>query len=113
MQRLNQITVQGGMYLGLRYGLGILISLGNMLVLTWWIGPHAYGLFVTAVGLSGFLASLVRAGIDTYLVRMEKEPSERLYHLALTVIGGNALVLLLIGTMIVPLLARWLGSREF
>jgi O-antigen/teichoic acid export membrane protein len=113
MQRLNQITVQGGIYLGLRYGLGILISLGNMLVLTWWIGPHAYGLFVTAVGLSGFLASLVRAGVDTYLVRMEKEPSERLYHLALTVIGGNALVLLLLGTMTVPLLARWFGSREF
>jgi O-antigen/teichoic acid export membrane protein len=51
MQRLKQITTRGGVYLGLRYGFGILISMGNMLVLTWWIGPHAYGLFVTALGL--------------------------------------------------------------
>ena len=42
----------------MRYGLGIIVSLANMFVLTRWIGPHAYGLFVTALGLTAFLAAL-------------------------------------------------------
>jgi O-antigen/teichoic acid export membrane protein len=113
MQGLKEITTRGGLFLGLRYGLGILIGLGNMLVLTWWIGPHAYGLFVTAVGITTFLASLARAGADTYLVRMERQPNERLYQLALTLIGWNALALVAVGAGLVPLLVRWFGNREF
>jgi O-antigen/teichoic acid export membrane protein len=113
MPNLNRITVQSGLYLGLRYGFGILISLGNMLVLTWWIGPHAYGLFVTVIGLTGFLASLARAGADTYLIRIEESPSDRLYQVALTLIATNAIGLVVIGIALVPLLIRWFGSREF
>ena len=45
---LTALTTRGGLYLGLRYGLGIVVSFANMLVLTRWIGPHAYGLFVCA-----------------------------------------------------------------
>ena len=113
MQTLREITTRGGLYLGLRYGFGIVIGLGNMLVLTWWIGPHAYGVFVTAVGITTFLASLARAGADTYLVRMERAPSERLYQVAVTLIGWNAVALMVVGAGIVPLLVRWFGSREF
>jgi O-antigen/teichoic acid export membrane protein len=113
MPNLNQITLRSGMYLGFRYGFGTLISLANMLVLTWWIGPRAYGLFVTVIGLSGFLASLARTGADTYLVRMERPPDQKLYHLAMTLIGANAIALLAIGVMIIPLLVRWFGNCEF
>lgn len=113
MPTLNQITIRSGMYLGLRYGFGILISLGNMLVLTWWIGPRAYGLFVTVIGLTGFLASLTRAGADTYLVRMEETPSARHYCVALTLVATNAIILVAIGIAVVPLLVRWFGNREF
>ncbi len=64
-------TVRGGVYLAARYGLGVVVSLGNMLVMTWWIGPHSYGVFVTAIGLVAFLSNLARAGVDTYLVRAD------------------------------------------
>src|SRR5438132_10092347 len=49
-------AIRGGAYLALRYGLGVFVSLGNMLVMTRWIGPHPYGLFVTAIGIVAFLS---------------------------------------------------------
>ena len=66
---ISQETLKGGLYLAGRYGLGVLVSAGNMLVMTWWLGPHAYGLFVTAISLVAFLAVVSRGGIDTFLVR--------------------------------------------
>ncbi|MGC2194855.1 MAG: oligosaccharide flippase family protein, partial [Terriglobales bacterium] len=107
------LASRGGLYLGIRYGLGILISCGNMFVLTRWIGPHAYGLFVTALGLTSFLALLSRGGIDTYLVRAESPPDERTYSVATTLVMGLAIALLGTGAAVVPLLTRWYGSREF
>ena len=66
-----------------------LVSLGNMLVLTWWIGPHAYGTFATAVAIAAFLASLARLGIDTYLVRSVSPPSARTFQIAGTLTAGD------------------------
>ena len=47
------------------------MGIGNMLAMTWWIGPHAYGFSSTAMAMVAFLSNVARAGIDTYLVRME------------------------------------------
>src|SRR5256885_6382393 len=96
-----------------RYGLGVLISLGNMLVMTRWIGPHSYGLFVTAIGLVAFLSTLARAGVDIYLVRREAPPDGRMYHVASTLIFSVSVGLTLIGGGLAPLLIRWYGSNEF
>ena len=85
-ESFSHLATSGAGYLAVRYGLGVLVGLGNMLVLTWWIGPHAYGLFVTAIGLVAFLASLGRAGVDTYLVRREAPPDARTYDIAATLI---------------------------
>jgi len=106
-------TTRGGIYLAIRYGLGVLVSVGNMLVMTWWIGPHAYGLFVTAIGIVSFLASLARGGIDTYLVRSELPPDSCMYGTATTLIGLMSLGLTLGGAALTPLLVRWYGNREF
>ena len=81
-QIFSSQTLRGGVYLMSRYGLGVLVSLGNMLVMTRWIGPHSYGLFVTAIGLVAFLSTLARAGVDVYLVRREAVPDDRMYHVA-------------------------------
>lgn len=110
---LSGETLRGGIYLAARYGLGVLVSLANMLVMTWWIGPHAYGLFVTAVGIVAFLATLARGGIDTYLVRSDVPPDDRDYGTATTLIVGASLALTVAGTAVVPLLIRWYGNREF
>jgi len=107
------ITTCAGVYLGLRYGLGVLVSIGNMFLLTWWIGPHAYGIFITAIGLTAFLASLARSGVDTYLVRRAVPPDEGMYAVANSLIGTLSLTLMLAGVAVVPFLARWYGNREF
>ena len=112
-ESFSHLAASGAGYLAVRYGLGVLVSLGNMLVLTWWIGPHAYGLFVTAIGLVAFLASLGRAGVDTYLVRREAAPDARIYDIAGTLILMVSVGLVLAGAGLAPLLMRWYGSREF
>jgi PST family polysaccharide transporter len=110
---VQQVTTLDGIYVGARYGLGILIGLANMFALTWWIGPHAYGIFVTVIGLSAFLGTLTRVGADTYLVRREAPPDERLYNVAATLIACISVGLVTIGTVAVPALMHWFSSREF
>lgn len=105
-------TARGAIYLAARYGLGVIVGVGNMLVMTWWIGPHAYGLFVTAVGIVAFLAILARGGIDTYLVRHEA-PDASMYGTATILILGASIGLGLAAVAATPLFIRWYGSREF
>src|SRR5437899_10412234 len=109
---VSMLHSRAGLYLVIRYGLGILVSCANMFVLTRWIGPHDYGLFVTALGLTAFLATLARAGIDTYLIRTELEPDDRTYSTATTLILSFSLVLVALGVSVVPLLTRWYGIDE-
>ena len=106
-------TVRGGIYLLVRYGLGVIVSVGNMLVMTWWIGPHAYGVFVTAIGIVAFLATLARGGVDTYLVRSEVPPDSSAYGTATTIILGASIGLALLAAAATSPLCRWYGNREF
>jgi O-antigen/teichoic acid export membrane protein len=110
---LSSETIRGGIYLAVRYGLGVIVSLGNMLVMTWWIGPHAYGIFVTAIVMVAFLATLARGGVDTYLVRSETTPDHRTYGTATTLILCASTGLGLTAAAATPLLVRWFGNREF
>ena len=109
---LSQETLRGGAYLAARYGLGVLVSLGNMLVMTWWLGPHIYGLFVTAVSLVAFLATVSRVGVDTFLVRHESPPTPAMYETANTIILSVSFALAGVAALITPLLVRWYRSRE-
>jgi len=107
------LTGRPALYLGARYALGVLISLGNMFVLTWLIGPHTYGVFITAITLTSVLASLVRSGLDTYLVRCEKTPALSDYDTASTAILIFSGFAMLAGSALIPLLTRWFHSSEF
>jgi O-antigen/teichoic acid export membrane protein len=111
--KVTDQSLRNGSFLAGRYGLGMLVSLGNMLVLTWWIGPHAYGTFATAVGIAAFLASLARLGIDTYLLRCALPPSTRTVQVAGTLTLAISLILVIAGAISAPLLSRWLHTREF
>ena len=113
LTEIGALATQGGVYLTLRYGLSIVISIGNMFLLTRWIGPHAYGLFVTAVGLTAFLASLTRFGVDTYLVRCDPAPDRRQYDVAFTLVLTSSVLLCGGGLAIVPLLKTWYSGDEF
>jgi O-antigen/teichoic acid export membrane protein len=112
-QPLPAGALRGSAYLAARYGLGVLVSVGNMLVMTWWLGPHIYGLFVTAISLVAFLATLSRAGVDTYLVRQQTPPDHTMYETANAIILVASSVLVIIAVSITPLLARWYGEHEF
>ena len=103
----------GAAYLAARYGLGVLVGVGNMLVLTWWIGPHAYGLFVTAIGLVSFFASIARLGVDTFLVRREPSPDPQLYAVAGTLVLAFSVMVMATGAAVIPLLTHWFGNHEF
>lgn len=104
---------RGGLYLSARYAVGVLISVANMFVLTWLIGPHHYGLFVTAISITSVLASLVRSGLDTYLVRCEHDPSREDFDTAWSAIAAFSACAMLIGAAVLPLLTWWLHSGEF
>src|SRR5262245_13020212 len=87
--------------------------MGNMFVLTWLIGPHSYGLFVTAIGLTAVPATLVRAGLDTSLIRVEHAPGRGAFDTACTAILGFSFLAMLAGAAAVPVLSYWYRSREF
>jgi O-antigen/teichoic acid export membrane protein len=110
---LPAYALRGGAYLAVRYGLGVLVSVGNMLVMTWWLGPHVYGLFVTAISLVAFLATISRAGVDTYLVRQPASPDQSMYDTAHAIILLASFTLVIIAASITPLLIRWYGEHEF
>ncbi len=110
---ISKATMRGGLYLAGRYGLGVLVSVGNMLVLTWWIGPHAYGVFVSAIAIVAFLAVVARAGVDTYLVRCDAAPDEDTYATAAAIIFIFSAGLAVAAVAATPLLVRWYGSHEF
>jgi O-antigen/teichoic acid export membrane protein len=110
---LSDETVRGGLYLAGRYAIGVVVSLGNMLVMTWWIGPHAYGIFVTAISIVALLAAIARSGIDTYLIRREPAPDDLVYGTAATLLLAISLALGAIAVAAIPVLTHWYGNREF
>ena len=107
------LSQRGVGFIAARYGASSLIQAGNVLVLTWWIGPRAYGAFVTAVGFTTFLSSITRAGLDTHLVRCEEVPNREDYDTAFTLILLISMFLCLLGWLALPLLSLWLHDRSF
>ena len=107
------LSQRGVAFIAARYGASSLIQAGNVLVLTWWIGPRAYGAFVTAVGITTFLSSITRAGLDTHLVRSEEVPTREDYDTAFTLILLISMFLCLVGWLALPLLNLWLHDRSF
>jgi O-antigen/teichoic acid export membrane protein len=107
------LSQRGVAYIAARYGCSALVNAANVLVLTWWIGPRAYGAFVTGVGVTTFLASITRAGLDTHLVRAEEAPSREDYDTAFTLILSISIALCALGVLALPLLTRWLPDRSF
>ncbi len=81
---LRAKVMKGSAYLVLRDGLGMLINIGGVFLITRAIGPVQYGIFAAAFGLSLFLQNFGTLGMDMYLVRHEGEKETRVYHQAFT-----------------------------
>ncbi|MDD3653295.1 MAG: oligosaccharide flippase family protein [Desulfotomaculaceae bacterium] len=110
---LRKKVLQGGAYLAVRQGLGLIIGLGGVLLLTRIIGPENYGLYSAALGIVGYMGNLTGLGINVYIVRREAEPGINVYHQAFTLMLITGVSGLLLGIAAMPLLQMWLQNPAF
>lgn len=106
-------VMRGSAYLVFREGLGMLISIGNVLLVTRSIGPTQYGLFATAFGLSQFIQTFGHLGVGVYLIRQEGEQTPKDYHQAFTLLLILGTIFGSIAFLSVPLLQAWLKIDGF
>ncbi len=110
---LRTKVMRGSAYLVFREGLGMLISIGNVLLVTRSIGPTQYGLFATAFGLSQFIQTFGHLGVGVYLIRQEGEQSPKDYHQAFTLLLILGAIFGSIAFLCVPFLQAWLKIEGF
>ncbi|MCU0549918.1 MAG: oligosaccharide flippase family protein [Leptolyngbya sp. Prado105] len=110
---LRTKVMRGSAYLVFREGLGMLISIGNVLLVTRTIGPTQYGLFATAFGLSQFLQLFGHLGVGVYLIRQEGDQSAKDYQQAFTLLVVLAAIFGSIAFLATPLLQSWLKIEGF
>jgi O-antigen/teichoic acid export membrane protein len=79
---LRKRVLQGSIYLTIRNGISMLLSLVGSLLVTRAIGPENYGLFAAASGIFGYLTALLSPSVVAYLVREQSSENIEQYHLA-------------------------------
>lgn len=110
---LRDQVLKGGAYLAMREGLGLVVSLGGVLLLTRLIGPANYGLYAGSVAIVATLAVVGRMGLDVCLIRREEAPDEVTYHQAFTLLLLSAVGLSGTGIVLMPLLSGWVIDPRF
>ncbi|BAY13954.1 oligosaccharide flippase family protein [Calothrix sp. NIES-2098] len=110
---LRSQVLRGGVYLAIRQGMGMVISLVGVLLLTRAIGPQQYGLYTAAFGLFYYLQNVSQLGITVYLVRREGEEKSTVYHQAFTLLLLVSLIGVVLSQLAVPLLAGWVNLKGF
>ena len=109
---LRTTAVRGGLYMGLRQGLGIAVSTIGLILLTRILGPEAFGIWVAALGIYDYFLKLSGWGVDIYLIRQEGEPSAQDYHQAFTLLLLSGLAGTGLAFLALPLIGRWTGLEE-
>jgi len=79
---LRKRVLQGSIYLTIRNGISMLLSLVGSLLVTRAIGPENYGLFAAVSGIFGYLTALLSPSVVAYLVREQSSENIEQYHLA-------------------------------
>src|SRR5215217_447906 len=110
---LRNIAVRGGLYLVLRQGLGIVISVVGLILLTRILGPEAYGLWAAAYGIYSYISGLSRWGVDVYLIRRKQEPQPQDYNQAFSLLLLVSLVTSGLAILALPLLDGWVRLEGF
>jgi O-antigen/teichoic acid export membrane protein len=110
---LKDKVIRGGAYLAFRQGMGLVLGVGGVILLTRAIGPVNYGLYATALGIVTYVGSFVVMGTDVYLVRRVEEPGGDVYRQAFTMLFLLGLAAILLGVAAIPLLNVWFRGNEF
>lgn len=109
---LREKVMQGGVYLIVRQGIGLMIGLGGMILLTRMIGPTNYGLYISSIGILTYLLSLAGLGINVYLVRQEKDMNRSDYDMAFTLLLLTSFLIIVIGVILAPFYGQWIRSES-
>jgi O-antigen/teichoic acid export membrane protein len=72
---LRSRVLRGGVHLALRQGMGMVISLAGMFLITLRIGPEQYGVYAAAFGSFYYLQSISQLGLTVYMVRWQHQES--------------------------------------
>lgn len=110
---LRRQVVQGGAFLAIRQGAGIVIGVMGVLLLTRRIGPESYGLYAAALGVSTFVQNLTLCGINVYLVRRSGDERREVYDQASTLLLALAVLAAVIAVGVTPLLVTWMRLPGF
>jgi O-antigen/teichoic acid export membrane protein len=110
---LRTKVMRGGVFLAIRQGLGMIIGLGGVLLLTRTIGPTNYGIYSAAFGMFWYLQILCQLGIEVFIVRQEGEDRPEIYDQAFTLLLLLSLGGVIISQLAMPMLQSWLGLPGF
>jgi O-antigen/teichoic acid export membrane protein len=111
---LRSQVLQGSLYLVMREGFGMVLSIATMLLITRSIGPEQYGIFAASYGIAVFLQNFGHLGIGIYLVRQEEtETGEtvKLFHQAFTLFLILGIVMITIAGLAAPAIEGWSRIR--
>lgn len=110
---LRSKVLQGGLYLAVRQGMGMVISLVGVLLVTHVIGPQQYGLYASAFGVFYYLQNVCQLGVVIYLVRREGENNATVYHQAFTLLLLSGLLGMGVIWLGFPWLVDWIRLDGF
>lgn len=110
---LRSKVMRGSAYLIFREGLGMFISIGNVLLVTRSIGPGQYGIYTAAFGISQILYTFGHLGIGIYLIRQEGEQSRQDYNQAFSLLLVLGSIFVVGGLLCLPLIEAWLRIDGF
>lgn len=104
---LRSQVLRGSLYLVMREGFGMVLSIAAMLLITRSIGPEQYGIFAAAYGLTSFLQNFGHLGVGVYLVREAKDDRPALFHQASTLFVLLGTLLIAVFALCAPMIEQW------
>ncbi len=104
---LRDQVLRGGTYLIGRMGIGMILTVVGVILLTRTIGPESYGLYAGSLGIYTFLWILLQWGIGVYLIRREGELQDEDYHQAFSLLLLLGVAGAALASLALPLIVRW------
>lgn len=109
---LRSRVVRGGAAIATRQGLGMFLSVVNVLLVTRIIGPFQYGIFAAAYGIVAMIATAGTWGLDVYLLRKGTEPNSAEYNQAFTFFFGTSVFFVTVLVLFRHSIAKLVGIPE-
>lgn len=109
---LRAQVLQGGRYLVVREGLGIVVRTGGVLLLTRLIGPEQYGLFAGAFLLVQFCTALATTGLDLFLNRRSGNVTDDWYHQVFSSLLVSSLTITSVGMALAGIAGDVIGDER-